>query len=151
MPPLRSARSRRLERGRDAPRHPAKARMTSASPGATSAPLAADPDTAPSGWRRLPAAPLGLSLLLLGFSLFPRVQANPRLLLSFDVAAAFLVAWSLLLWIGPARRRGFAVEFARPQKSHYIQASVQILIYVYWGWYWREVYSAVPLFLAQFT
>ena len=124
--------------------------MTSASPGAR-APLAADPNAAPSAWRRLPAAPLGLSVLLLALSLLPRVQVNPRLLLSFDLAAAFLVAWSLLLWFGPARRRGFAVDFARPQKSHTIQASVQILIYVYWGWYWREVYAAVPLFLAQFT
>jgi hypothetical protein len=115
----------------------------STAPSTTSAPpaVAARP--------RLPAAPLLLAIALLALSLHPRVQLNARLVLSFELASVFLLAWSLLLWLGPARRRGFAVDFAKPQKSHYIQASVQILIYVYWGWYWREVYRALPLFLGQ--
>jgi hypothetical protein len=34
-------------------------------------------------------------------------------------------------------------------KAHYVQASVQIPIYAYWGWYWRPVYDHVHLILAQ--
>ena len=29
-----------------------------------------------------------------------------------------------------------AVDAARPVKQHYIQASVQIVLYVYWGYFW---------------
>jgi Sel1 repeat len=119
--------------------------MTPASPDAPSA------SAPPSLWRRFPAAPLGLTAVLLALTLTPRVSEHASLRLAFLVAAALLVGWSLLLMLGPARRRGFAVDFATPQKSHYIQASVQILIYVYWGFYWDEVWKSVPLFLGQFA
>jgi hypothetical protein len=33
--------------------------------------------------------------------------------------------------------------------QHYLQASMQGAVYVYWGWYWRPVYDAVPLIAAQ--
>ena len=33
--------------------------------------------------------------------------------------------------------------------QHYLQACAHMSILLYWGWYWREVYHAVPLFAAQ--
>jgi hypothetical protein len=47
-------------------------------------------------------------------------------------------------------RRGQTVVFEvalRPQ--HYLQACLQGSLIVYWGFYWREVYHAAPLIVAQ--
>jgi hypothetical protein len=104
----------------------------------------------PSRWERLPAAALGLAALLLACALFPRVQANPRLVGAVSGVAAFLFAWALALWAAARRSgQGFRIECAPLLKSHYIQASVQICVYLYWGWYWPNVYAEAPLFLAQ--
>lgn len=47
-------------------------------------------------------------------------------------------------------RTGRPFEFVYvPVKSHYIQAAVQFCIYAYWGWYWRKVYTEMPLILGQ--
>jgi hypothetical protein len=91
-----------------------------------------------------------MSALFLAFLALPRVRANPNLRTTILGVAAFLVAWTLVLWI---RRRRFAecfrIERAPLLRSHYVQASVQSAIYVYWGWYWRDVYAEVPLILSQ--
>ncbi len=33
--------------------------------------------------------------------------------------------------------------------QHYLQATVQCSVFLYWGWYFDEVYKAAPLILAQ--
>ena len=108
------------------------------------------PAPASSRWERLPAAALALAAALFACVLFPRVQANPHLVGSVAGVAAGLVVWALLLWAA-ARRSGrrFQIECAPLLKSHYIQGSVQICVYLYWGWYWPNVYAEAPLFLAQ--
>src|SRR5207247_8986969 len=34
-------------------------------------------------------------------------------------------------------------------KQHYLQACAQGSVLLYWGWYWRQVYAAAPLIVAQ--
>jgi hypothetical protein len=68
---------------------------------------------------------------------------------TFAATAACLLAWQFLTFARAERTgRTLRVEY-RPVKSHYIQASVQFCVYVYWGWHWRRVYSEAPLILAQ--
>ncbi|HXD00564.1 MAG TPA: tetratricopeptide repeat protein, partial [Verrucomicrobiae bacterium] len=68
---------------------------------------------------------------------------------TFYIITALLLCWQCVLFLraGP-KSRGFAWEYV-PVRSHYVQASVQFAIYLYWGWYWRNVYTEFPLILAQ--
>jgi hypothetical protein len=70
---------------------------------------------------------------------------NNRLLWSFVGAGSFLVLWALILC---ARRPEFRVELGI-FKTHYVQAIVQGLIYVYWGMTDATVFREVPLILFQ--
>ena len=100
--------------------------------------------------RRSPALALGLTTLFLGFLLVPSVRESASLVRSFLAAGAALVAWALVLWARPERRRrGFGLELVRPVKAHYVQACLQLCIYAYWGWYWPAVYAEAPLILSQ--
>jgi hypothetical protein len=89
--------------------------------------------------------PLVYAAALAGLSLLPVVGATPTLRWTLVVAAAGLTVWSAVL----ARYRpALSVAFvARPQ--HYVQICAQSVILAYWGWYWREVYDAAHLLLAQ--
>jgi len=92
---------------------------------------------------------LGLIVLLACFSFLPRVNANPRLLLSFGAAAAGLLVFLLGLWSRIAQNgRTLSYDFV-PRKVHYVQLIMHSSIYAYWGWYWREVYHHIPLIAAQ--
>lgn len=101
-------------------------------------------------WQRGPVLPLGLSALFLAFEALPRVRANPNLQATILGVGAFLVAWTLLLWLQRKRfARCFEIERAPLLRSHYVQATVQTCIYAYWGWYWRDVYREIPLIFSQ--
>ena len=90
-------------------------------------------------------APLGFTAALAALGLLPAVAGNPALRWTFLSAAAVLGAWHVLL---VRLRPAVAVQVAlRPQ--HYVQACAQVSILLYWGWYWREVYDAAHLLLAQ--
>ena len=103
-------------------------------------------------WQRAPVFPLALTAILLAFLALPRVRGNSALTWSYTGAGAFLLAWTILLWAGAKRwKQCFRVERAQLLKQHYIQATVQCCIYLYWGWYWRDVYREVPLILSQFA
>ena len=100
-----------------------------------------------------PIPPLWLAFfpiaLLPCFSLIPWVRANPRLAGSFWGAAAGLLLVLLVL-----RRQvtctGRVLRYeVVPKPVHYVQLAMHTSIYVYWGWYWREVYHYAPLILAQ--
>ncbi len=108
------------------------------------------PAAARWAWLSFPRLPLLLAAMLAAFTLVPPVAGHAPLTAAFAGAAGVLVAWIAWLWVG-ALRRGDAlrIEFTAPLKSHYIQGAIQISIYAYWGWYWREVYEAVPLILGQ--
>jgi TPR repeat protein len=96
---------------------------------------------------------LGLPLVLTGVFLalgeFSRARTNPHLAWTYAGVAALLLCWQLVLFLRAGRKApGFAWEFV-PVRSHYVQATVQFSIYVYWGWYWRDVYAEAPLILSQ--
>src|SRR6185436_10610384 len=85
---------------------------------------------------------------LLALSQLPLLDARPVVRASIVGAAAVLLGWSALLF--GVLRRGQTVAFEvalRPQ--HYLQACLQGSLILYWGYYWREVYHAAPLILAQ--
>ncbi|PWU05434.1 MAG: hypothetical protein C5B51_14320 [Terriglobia bacterium] len=68
---------------------------------------------------------------------------------AFLGAAAVLFGWhaGLLAW-AVCRRQTLALEIV-PKKQHYVQACAQGAVFLYWGWYWPEVYASTPFFLAQ--
>ncbi len=127
--------------------------MTSARQPREDAPEAGGPEVAAASrprWQRWPSVPVLLALVLLGYLLVPPVRANARLGYAFAGAAGALLVWSALVWWRAWRSgRALAIEFVPGRKSHYIQGSVQLCVYAYWGWYWRNVYAEAPLILAQ--
>src|SRR3954452_16464656 len=90
-----------------------------------------------------------LSVILAGFSLIPWVRENLRLAASFSSGSAALLVFALLLRRHVARsaRPLRYVVIAKP--VHYVQLSMHTSIYLYWGYYWREVYHYAPLIAAQ--
>ena len=90
-----------------------------------------------------------LTLLLACFLLIPWVRTNARLAGSFLGAASALLLFQFALRRRLART-GRTVGFdVVPRPVHYVQLCMHTSIYLYWGWYWREVYHYAPLILAQ--
>jgi hypothetical protein len=82
-------------------------------------------------------------------SLLPRARGSLTLSISLWGAAAGLLIFLLILRRRAARQgRVLSYEIVL-RKVHYVQLVMQSCVYAYWGWYWREVYSFVPLILAQ--
>lgn len=107
------------------------------------------PQTTPPsrGYFRLP---LALTLLLFAFVFFPPVRDNESLVWTFTSVSVALLAWQAILWVVAKRgNRTFGIDFVPPVKSHYVQACVQLSIYIYWGLYWPEIFTQFPLIFAQ--
>jgi hypothetical protein len=100
--------------------------------------------------RRYPLAlPVLLAGALVSVALLASVRAHPRLMLSMMSAALALAAWAAALAArtsGGARALSYEVVV---RKQHYVQASAQATVLLYWGWYWPQVYQSLPLILAQ--
>ena len=110
-------------------------------------PLASLPNAAQG--RPLWRLPFSLTILFFAFSFTPHVQGNLVLVRSFWAATAILLLWQFLLFDSATRnRRKLHLEVAL-RKHHYIQAAIQLAIFVYWGWYFRQVYDEADLILAQ--
>jgi hypothetical protein len=98
---------------------------------------------------RAGALPFAFAAALAGLSSFPIVDGHPRLWWSLWGVAGALAVWdAVLLARAEARGRLLTVEIVL-RRQHYLQACVQGAIFLYWGWYWREVYHSAPLILAQ--
>ncbi len=97
-----------------------------------------------------PLALAFIAILIFGaFCFLQRVSSNPKLLLSFALSAAVLLVFLLFLRVSVRRAgRTLTYEFV-PVKVHYVQFMMHSCIYAYWGWYWPEVYSHIPLILGQ--
>lgn len=95
---------------------------------------------------RLPLAfVLGLWLL----SFVPTIRGHATLTASVAGAGLALAAWCALLFARAARDgRRFTLDVAL-RKQHYLQACAQSSVLAYWGWYWPEVYAAIPLIVSQ--
>lgn len=95
---------------------------------------------------RLTLAPI---VLLAAFSAIPWVRGNPRLFGSIWGAVAALGIFLIVLRRSVARQGRVLTYQVSPRPVHYIQMLMHTSIYIYWGWYWREVYHYVPLIVAQ--
>ena len=85
---------------------------------------------------------------LLVLSQLPLLDQRPVVRTSIAGAALVLLAWSALLFGVVLRGKTVAFEIVL-RKQHYLQACLQGSLILYWGFYWREVYHAAPLILAQ--
>ena len=93
--------------------------------------------------------PLLFTLGLAACALFTSVRQHTALVWAVLGAAVALASWNMVLFVGAARRgRTLTWEFI-PRRQHYLQACAQGTVLLYWGWYWRPVYDAAPLILAQ--
>ena len=90
----------------------------------------------------------GFVVGLLGLSQLPVLDSRPVVRISIVWAAVVLLAWSALLFGVWRRGQTVTLEVA-PRRQHYLQACQQGLVLLYWGYYWREVYHAAPLIIAQ--
>ncbi len=98
---------------------------------------------------RLLALPLALALALAVLTALPSVQRHSVIIVSFWGAACALAVWAGALFAAQKPGdRALTLDVAL-RKQHYLQACAQFSIYVYWGWYWREVYDSAHLIVAQ--
>ena len=105
--------------------------------------------TPPPASLRLFWAPLALTVGLLLVSLVPRVQENVILTRSFWAAVVGMLLWQATLFVRLKRtsENRSLDTILRPQ--HYLQATVQVAVFVYWGYFWRPVYDHAWLLVAQ--
>lgn len=94
-------------------------------------------------------APLSLLMLFFVLSFTDRVQANDTLKLTFWVITAGFIAWYVLMLVNMVRNRYESGVTLRISKSHYVQMLMHLSIFVYWGWYWPQVYDQAVLIFAQ--
>jgi hypothetical protein len=85
---------------------------------------------------------------LLVLSQLAVLQPRPVVRTSIVAVALMLLAWSVLLF-GVLRRRQKVTFEVVLRRQHYLQACLQGTLILYWGYYWREVYHAAPLIVAQ--
>lgn len=87
-----------------------------------------------------------VGLLLL--SQLPLLEQRSAVRAAIIGAAVVLLAWSALVFGVLRRGQSVTLEIAL-RRQHYFQACVQSALLLYWGYYWREVYYAAPLIVAQ--
>lgn len=112
-----------------------------------SSPAATKPSA--QGTRKALLLPLAFTGAFIALGCLSPARTNSHLAWTFIGVSLFLLSWQLVLLLR-ARKAGAGLiwEFY-PVRSHYVQALVQLSVYVYWGWYWRNVYAEAPLILSQ--
>jgi len=93
--------------------------------------------------------PLGIAMALAALCLLPSVRQHDMVRGAILGAAGCIALWTgLFLYIAGPQGRPLGLEIAL-RKQHYLQACTQLLVMLYWGWYWREVYHSLHLIAAQ--
>jgi hypothetical protein len=83
------------------------------------------------------------------FCLLDRINSSPHVLEAFGGAVGALLILFAMLYRQVIRTgRILTYEFV-PRPVHYVQFAMHTSVYLYWGWYWREVYHDVSLIAAQ--
>ncbi len=95
------------------------------------------------------SVPFAFTGMFFLFLLFPRIHNNLNLTISFVSAGIVLLGW--WAWLAyTAQKNGRMLTIERKFiKVHYVQAVMHMSMYLYWGYYWRPVYSYFPLLFAQ--
>jgi len=99
--------------------------------------------------KRIHFLPPILIILFFLLSFTSRVQQNEVLYNTFLGLTALLVLMYIITLI-MITKRGY-----QPQsktilvKAHYVQMTMHLSIFAYWGWYWDQVYQQAILILAQ--
>ena len=93
--------------------------------------------------------PLGCAVALGALSLFPGLSGQTRVQWTFLAAALAIGVWNGLLLARARRGRRLPSAAVALRPQHTIQACAQGALFLYWGWYWREVYDAAHLLAAQ--
>ena len=131
--PVRTARSRtaRPSNGRAQAKSPQPSRSVQLSP------------------LRACCLPLLFALGLVGLGFLDSVRHSPPLFWSFVGAAVALFGWTVVLFRSAVSQgRTFALHISL-RKQHYLQALAQGSVFLYWGWYWPQVYESAHLIAAQ--
>ncbi len=87
----------------------------------------------------------GLPGVFIAFSALPRASMFGGLWWS-------IIAWGVGLFAVVSlltRYRGGVQLSVQIRRPHYVQLMVQGGVFLYWGWYWEEVYREFPLILSQ--
>src|SRR5690242_16093261 len=91
--------------------------------------------------------PLAFIFGLAAVAALPSFRQNPPLFGSVLGAAAVLLLGLGALWLRAGRRTlSITIDL---RKQHYLQACAQGSVLLYWGYYWRPVYDAIPLIAVQ--
>ena len=90
---------------------------------------------------------LTVALIILVFS--PRIAENVILAQSFIVAALLLLIWQVWLFVKVNHNTLTPLLRIEIRSQHYIQAMVQLSVFIYWGWYWSPVYEMAWIMLGQ--
>src|SRR6185312_5770291 len=93
--------------------------------------------------------PLAFAGGFAGLVALPAVRQHEPLLWTFLGIAAALVVWAIEAMVSAKQRQKTYSLLVVLRPQHYLQACAQGSVLLYWGWYWREVYSAWYLLLAQ--
>ena len=94
----------------------------------------------------LPVVPI-IGIVTLSF--LEQVQDSSPLFWSFLGVTVILAIWTATLFGYALRcKRHFTLEVAL-RRQHYVQACAQVLILLYWGWYWNPVYESAYLIAVQ--
>jgi len=95
------------------------------------------------------ALPVGMLVLFYLLTFTARVQSNDVLVNTFTILSIFLSVFLLItLFVLHKKQKqpGIVVVIVQP---HYVQMIMHLCIFVYWGWYWPQVYQQAILILAQ--
>ena len=95
------------------------------------------------------ALPSAFTAALAALAFVPSIRENPAAQLACLGAAAALAVWHLGLAVAVRRHGRPLTVGVEARKQHYLQACAQATVFLYWGWYWPEVYRSAPLILAQ--
>lgn len=90
--------------------------------------------------------PIACSSLLIALAFAPGVSEVAGLHDAFLWTAALLFGWQSMLVVWGIRPRGHVVVLS---PTHYVQAPLQLCVFVYWGLYWRPVFDHAEQILAQ--
>lgn len=115
----------------------------------TISPAAPSPGSRVITGSRLLGLPLAPTAALAALAWLPSIAQSPALYWSLTGAAAALLAGVVAVALTVRRRGGTPAVTISLRAQHYLQACAQGTVLLYWGWYWRPVYDAAPLLVAQ--